>query len=166
MNDSAVVEVKRTIVINNKHKRVYKEHAGYILLNEADQDFFDSLFPILWFNGESRFSNQFIGEKYGYSPSTVQKKLKRCQEQGLIYRQMITTQNEDTGRYTTDRVLMLDPSFKTWMMKELKLLPKGMTCEPEEAAEEIMEAISEIDNSFQSTGKNDKKKPILKKFRR
>lgn len=170
MQDIEKTEYKRRVYIDNKRKRVYKHHAGYQELNEADQEFFDEIFEVLWFNETISLSNAEIGEKYGFSPSTVQKKLKRCQEQGLVHRKLNTVQDPNTGRYSSEREISLDPMFKAWLMKELRLQPKGLEVIPEPVIEEADDEINLeeeiIAPPVQSTGKNGKKKQKLKRFSR
>lgn len=117
--------VSRTVFIDNKLKKIYKEFDSYQELDEATQNFFDQIFNILWIQETMNLKNSYLAERFGYSESTIQKKLKRLEEVNLITRQINRSQ-EPTGVWITTRIVSLDPFIKAEISSKLKLLPKGL----------------------------------------
>lgn len=120
--------------IDHKLKKIYQTHAGYGELNEADQCFFDSIFSLIWFVERIDYTNEEIGNKLGYSSSTVQKKLKRCCDAGLLMRHLETLPQDEDGYWKSKREIFLDPSLKNMLLKNLNALPKSIV----NAAAEIL----------------------------
>lgn len=112
------------VVINNKLKKLYQEYGGYQELNEADQGFFDQVFTILWVNDEINLTNKYLGERFGYSNSTIEKKLRRLERAGLIIR--FINRFYEKNKWNTNRKINLDPNVKMLIMKGLNRLPKSI----------------------------------------
>ncbi len=123
------VKVIRTVYVDNKLKRIYKEYEGYISLSEektgeALQDFFDQIFLMIWTSrdGILHDSNKEIGRALGYKESTIEKKMRALERHDLIYRK-VSRYMED-NRWKSKRDTTLNPGLISLMMKGLKLLPK------------------------------------------
>lgn len=144
------------VYINNKLKKIYEETSNYQDLKEAERDFFDQIFNILWLSGEMNLTNKFIAERFGYSPSTIEKKLRRIERANLIYRQ-ISRFKDENERWQTLRIITLDPVFKNFLLEKLKFKPAGVVVVEEapkkeikelEIKDEIMQSKNNINNKF------------------
>lgn len=133
------VNVERTVYVDNKLKKIYQNYDEYQLINEADQEFFDQLFSILWIEGHLNKKNEYLGARFGYQKSTIEKKLRHLERAHLIYRDVVRKHDDITGRWTTDRDIFLDEIFKAKLSKDLKLAPAGLVSMPEPQSEEEIE---------------------------
>lgn len=136
--------MENRVYINNKLKKIYQETSNYQDLGEAERDFFDQIFNILWLSGEMNLTNKYIAERFGYSPSTIEKKLRRIERSNLIYRQ-ISRFKDENERWQTLRIIILDPVFKNFLLEKLKFKPAGAVA--------VEEAVK----------KDEIKEPVLKK---
>ena len=134
------------VYINNKLKKIYQETSNYQDLKEAERDFFDQIFNVLWISGEMNLTNKYIAERFGYSPSTIEKKLRRIERANLIYRQ-ISRFKDENDRWQTLRIITLDPVLKNFLLEKLKFKPAGVLAAVEEAVkkDEIKEPVLKKD---------------------
>lgn len=116
----------KTHEISNKWKKIYTNFIEYQSLNEAQQQFFDTIFPILWFEDKCNYRNSFFSDRYGYSESYIEKLLRTLSRERLIYREYFKEHNDKTGVWQTRRTLSLDPEFKVKMCQQLKLIPNSI----------------------------------------
>lgn len=137
--------MENRVYINNKLKKIYQETSNYQDLGEAERDFFDQIFNILWLSGEMNLTNKYIAERFGYSPSTIEKKLRRIERSNLIYRQ-ISRFKDENERWQTLRIIILDPVFKNFLLEKLKFKPAGAVAVEEEVKkDEIKEPVLKKD---------------------
>lgn len=140
------VRVERTIFVDNKLKKIYKQYAGYSELleekaGEAYQDFFDQLFLMIWTapDGILKMSNRDIGQYLGYAVSTIEKRKRALERHGLILRKVNRVYDNKQDRWTSAQELTLDPNLVAMMLKGLGLLPKSIAsstvAEPKEEEE-------------------------------
>lgn len=115
------VKVVKTVYIDNKLKKIYQECSGYKNLNEANQMFFDQFFFLLWVNGPISFTNRYIGERLGYAESTIEKKLRKLDSEGLIRRNYEKKYIVEIGGWNTSRIISLDPFIEGYIKKKMKL---------------------------------------------
>ena len=89
---------------------IYTDIYNYQLLSENDKLFFDRLFKIIIFNGEIKWSNDKLSNVIQEPASTIEKRLKRVEEAGLIIRE--SSRQFEYGRWkTTDRIIRLNPGI-------------------------------------------------------
>lgn len=139
-------KVVNEIVVDNKLKKIYSEFDSYQELNEAEQNFFDQIFNILWFDEKIEHHNKFLAERLGYSVSTIEKRFRRLDRVKLIYRELYRMKNPVNGAWETNRIIKLDPFVRTEIAKKLKLIPSDLVIEakePVQAAEPVAEETHE-----------------------
>ncbi len=141
--------------IDTKLRKIYKEYEEYQELSDTAKQLFDQIFPILWVEGNLNRTNEYLGSRFGYQKSTIEKKLRQMERSHLIYRNIVRTKDDTTGRWTTQRDITLDDVFKSKLAAALKLLPKGYV--KEELEEEIIE--EQIVEEHEKTFKQAKNKP-------
>ena len=155
------VRVEKTVVISNKLKKIYEHHSAYQSLNESDQDFFDSFFSILWFDGKCTYTNKYIGERLGYAQSTIEKKIRRLDSAGLIHREQNKRYSVPDGCWLTDRTITLDPFFNVYIKEKLNFA-ESLKEENKKAAAEDDEDLSFLDDDEEEESFN----PVLRGRRR
>lgn len=90
---------------------IYIDNYNYQMLSEKDKLFFDRLFRLIIFNGELNWSNDKLSNVLQEPVSTIEKRLKRVEEAGLILRES-SRQQFEVGRWkTTDRIIRLNPGI-------------------------------------------------------
>lgn len=89
---------------------IYTDNYNYQMLSEKDKLFFDKMFRIIIFNGEINWSNEKLSNVLQEPESTIEKRLKRVEEAGLIIRE--SNRQFEFGRWkTTDRIIRLNPAI-------------------------------------------------------
>lgn len=89
---------------------IYTDNYNYQSLSEKDKLFFDRLFRLIIFNGEINWSNEKLSHILQEPESTIEKRLKRVEDAGLILRE--ANRQRELGRWkTTDRVIRLNPGL-------------------------------------------------------
>lgn len=89
---------------------IYTDNYNYQLLSDKDKLFFDRLFRLIIFNGEINWSNEKLSHVLQEPGSTIEKRLKRVEEAGLIIRE--SNRQFEFGRWkTTDRIIRLNPKL-------------------------------------------------------
>ena len=111
------------VVVDNKLKKIYQEFGGYQDLNEAEQNFFDQIFNLLWFNEKLEHTNKYLAERLGYSVSTIEKRFKAISNAKLITRELHPMKDPVTNRWETKRIIMLDPFIRSIITKKIKPVP-------------------------------------------
>lgn len=156
--EKSSIRIEKTIVISNKLKKIYENHSAYQKLNESDQDFFDSFFSILWFDGKCEYTNKYIGERLGYAQSTIEKKIRRLDAAGLIHREQVKKYSVEDECWLTDRTITLDPFFSVYIKSKLNM------------AEELKEEKKKIDDEdvsfLDDEDETEEFKPVLRGRRR
>ena len=143
------VKVERTIYVDNKLKKIYQNFDEYQDVNEADQEFFDGLFPVLWLDGHLNMPNKYLAERFGYQVTTIEKKLRKLERAHLIYRVVKRNKDDNTGKWNTTRDIFLDSVLQSRLTAELKLIPAGMAKAPE----------PELDVEISTRVENEEEKP-------
>lgn len=88
---------------------IYTDYYNYQMMLEKDKLFFDRLFRIIIFNGDINWSNEKLSSILNEPASTIEKRLKRVEEAGLIIREC--SKQFEYGRWkTTDRIIRLNPA--------------------------------------------------------
>lgn len=117
------------VIVDNKLKKIYMELNGYQELSEAEQNFFDQIFTILWFDEKLEHSNKYLAERLKYSESTVEKRFKALANNNLVTRELHRSKDPVTCRWETKRKILLDPFVRSFISK--KLDPNKNTVEAE-----------------------------------
>lgn len=87
---------------------IYTDNYNYQILSEKDKLFFDRMFRLIIFNGEINWSNEKLSNVLQEPGSTIEKRLKRVEDAGLIIRE--SNRQFEFGRWkTTDRIIRLNP---------------------------------------------------------
>ena len=146
--DNIDVNVVKTVYIDNKLKKIYKDFESYSELSELKcgdvaQDFFDQIFPILWTQGELKMTNKQLGERFGYAESTIEKRVRILDRANLIVRTQNSYYDKTTQKWCTTRTITLDPIFSARLSKELSLEPKSKIKSTSEEPVEIIEPFTD-----------------------
>ena len=122
------------------------EFDSYLELNEAEQNFFDQIFNILWFDEKIEHHNKYLAERLGYSVSTIEKRFRKLDNVRLIYRELYRTKNPVNGKWETNRTIKLDPFVRSNIAKKLKMVPADLKVEEQQVQEAPFEepAIEEV----------------------
>lgn len=89
---------------------MYKNLPAYDALSEADKGFFDKLFKVLIKDGNISWSNNKLAAVLIETESTLEKRLKRIEDTGLIIRE--TSRICEFGKWrTVDRIISLNPDL-------------------------------------------------------
>lgn len=151
------------VIVDNKLKKIYMEFDSYLELNEAEQNFFDQIFNILWFDEKIEHHNKFLAERLGYSVSTIEKRFRKLDRVKLIYRELYRIKNPVNGAWETNRIIKLDPFVRSEIAKKLKLIPSDLVIEAKgpveepvalEVHEEPVQAVEPIKQKKNKTGFN------------
>ena len=121
---------EKIIEIDNKFKKIYRDFAEYQALKEVEQNFFDSIFPILWFEDKTNYKNKYYAQKFNYSESYIEKLIRKLSNNFLIYREFFKKKDDVTLCWTTERTISLDPTFKSRIAQALKLVPSTLKEDP------------------------------------
>lgn len=132
------------VIVDNKLKKIYMEFDSYQELNEAEQNFFDQIFNILWFDDKIEHHNKYLAERLGYSVSTIEKRFRKLDNVKLIYRELYRTKNPVNGKWETNRTIKLDPFVRSEIARKLKLIPSDLKMEEQQpSSEPVIEAKEE-----------------------
>ena len=159
MSESKIIN---EIIVDNKLKKIYMEFDGYQELNEAEQNFFDQIFNILWFDDKIEHHNKYLAERLGYSVSTIEKRFRRLDSVKLIYRELYRTKNPVNGKWETNRTIKLDPFIRSEIARKLKLVPADLKPVEEAKPEEPVEEVKSEEVVFEPVEKKKKNKSGFK----
>lgn len=89
---------------------IYTDFSSYQKLTAGDQEFFDFLFNVLIVEGKINWSNEKLSKVTNIPESTVEKRLKRIEDAGLIIRES-SKQHINGVWKTVDRIIRLSPEY-------------------------------------------------------